>query len=217
MRDRAKRLGLVLGGTEIKQAEALTDAFYELGQVIKMTFVKLGAALGPTLVPLLTGLAEGIADITKQILDLAGGLTVLGAQIKLTLVEMLLAVVENIADIFNKLPGGIGRMFGAIVAGLKVLRTAAQKDLGKAQRSAQDKSGGDADKIAFSKSGSDQFKLELGRGTPEPVSTTGILSGFAAAQAASMGFNRPDPKKEEKEMVRLLGDIADSGPLLMEQ
>ena len=105
-------------------------------------------------------------------------------------------------------------MFGAIVAGLKVLRTAAQKDLGKAQRSAQDKSGDD---IAFSKSGSDQFKLELGRGTPDPVSTTGILSGFAAAQAASMGFNRPDPKKEEKEMVRLLGDIADNGPLLMEQ
>ena len=129
---------------------------------------------------------------------------------------MLLAVVENIADLFNKLPGGIGRMFGAIVAGLKVIRTAAQKDLGKAQRSAQDKSG-DADKITFSKSGSDQFKLELGRGTPEPVSTTGILSGFAAAQAAAFGFNRPDPKKEEKEMVRLLGDIADSGPLLMEQ
>ena len=214
MRDRAKRLGLVLGGSEIKQAEQLTDAFYELGQVIKMTFVKLGAALGPTLVPLLTGLAEGIADITNKILELAGGLTVLGAQIKLTLVEMLLAVVENIADLFNKLPGGIGRMFGAIVAGLKVIRTAAQKDLGKAQRSAQDKSG-DADKITFSKSGSD--KLELGRGTPEPVSTTGILSGFAAAQAAAFGFNRPDPKKEEKEMVRLLGDIADSGPLLMEQ
>lgn len=216
MRDRAKRLGLVLGGSEIKQAEELTDAFYELGQVIKMTFVKLGAALGPTLVPLLTGLAEGIADITNKILELAGGLTVLGAQIKLTLVEMLLAVVENIADLFNKLPGGIGRMFGAIVAGLKVIRTAAQKDLGKAQRSAQDKSG-DADKITLSKGGSDQFKLELGRGTPNPMSTTGILSGFAAAQAAAFGFNRPDPKKEEKEMVRLLGDIADSGPLLMEQ
>ena len=71
---------------------------------------------------------------------------------------MLLAVVENIADLFNKLPGGIGRMFGAIVAGLKVIRTAAQKDLGKAQRSAQDKSG-DADKITFSKSGSDQFQV----------------------------------------------------------
>lgn len=80
MRDRAQRLGLVLSGREIKQAEALTDAFYELGQVLKITVVKIGAALGPTLIVMLKGMAELIADITKKIENLGGGLTVLGAK-----------------------------------------------------------------------------------------------------------------------------------------
>ena len=81
--------------------------------MLKITVVKIGAALGPTLIPLLKGLAEGIADITKKIENLGGGLTILGAQIKLTLVEMLLAVFEQIADILNQLPGSLGVMFGA--------------------------------------------------------------------------------------------------------
>lgn len=209
MGERANRLGLVLSGTEIKQAEALTDAFYELGQVIKMTFVKLGAALGPSILPLLKGLAEGIADITNKIVALAGGLTVLGAQIKLTLVEMLLAVVENIADVFSKLPGGIGAMFGSMVAGLKLLRTEAQKDLAKAQRAAQ----GDG------KAGDEEDEP----GIPPPLKelgihggSTNILSGFAAGMASLLGDPGADPKKEEKEMVGLLGQIADAGPLVVQ-
>ncbi len=203
MRERANRLGLVLGGNEIKQAEALTDAFFELGEVLKMTFVKLGAALGPSLVPILKGLAEGIADITNNIIALAGGLTVLGAQIKLTLVEMLLAVVENIADLFNQLPGGIGAMFGAIVAGLKVLRTEAQKDLAKAQRGQQDKE----------EDGEGEVDSEQ---TPRLVSSN-ILSGFAAGMANMLGDpSQRDPKAEEKEMVKLLGNIADAGPLAVQ-
>ena len=209
MGERANRLGLVLSGTEIKQAEALTDAFYELGQVIKMTFVKLGAALGPSILPLLKGLAEGIADITNKIVALAGGLTVLGAQIKLTLVEMLLAVVENIADVFSKLPGGIGAMFGSMVAGLKLLRTEAQKDLAKAQRAAQ----GDG------KAGDEEEEP----GIPPPLKelgihggSTNILSGFAAGMASLLGDPGADPKKEEKEMVGLLGQIADAGPLVVQ-
>ena len=56
-----------------------------------------------------------------------------------------------------------------------------------------------------------------GTGTmPEPVATTGILSGFAAKYAAAFGFNRSDPKKEEKEMVGLLGKIVDAGPLVVQ-
>jgi len=211
MRERANRLGLVLGATEIKQAEALTDAFFELGQVIKMTFVKLGAALGPTLVPLLKGLAEGIADITKAILSLGGGLTVLGAQIKLTLVEMLLAVVENIANLFSKLPGGIGQMFGALVAGLKVLRTEAQKDLAKAQRAGQGK-GGEEEEEAEVESDLEKMKIPGIHGK-----STNILSGFAAGMAGLLGDpSQRDPKAEEKEMVKLLGDIADAGPLAVQ-
>lgn len=211
MRERANRLGLVLSGDEIRQAEALTDAFYELGQVVKMTFVKLGAALGPTLIPLLKGLAEGIADITNKIVSLAGGLTVLGAQIKLTLVEMLLAVVENIANIFSKLPGGIGAMFSAMIAGLKTLRTQAQKDLAAAQRAAQDKPGEEEEEGAAP-------------AEPEPMKIPGIhgrssniLSGFAAGMASMLGDpSQRDPKAEEKEMVRLLGDIAGAGPLAVQ-
>jgi len=209
MRERANRLGLVLGGTEIRQAEALTDAFFELGQVIKMTFVKLGAALGPTLLPLLKGLAEGIADITTSIIELAGGLTVLGAQIKLTLVEMILAVVENIADIFKKLPGGIGAMFGVIVNSLKVIRTEAQKDLAKAQRGQQEKDNGGEDGVD-----SDLENMEL---PGIHGKSTNMLSGFAAGMHGLLGDpSQRDPKAEEKEMVKLLGDIADAGPLVVQ-
>ena len=211
MRERANRLGLVLGGTEIRQAEALTDAFFELGQVIKMTFVKLGAALGPTLVPLLKGLAEGIADITTSIIELAGGLTILGAQIKLTLVEMILAVVENIADIFKKLPGGIGAMFGAIVNSLKILRTAAQKELQKAQINAGGK-GGKEEEGGEVESDLENMKIPGIHGK-----STNILSGFAAGMAGLLGDpSQRDPKKEEKEMVNLLGEIAGAGPLAVQ-
>lgn len=212
MRERANRLGLVLSGDEIRQAEALTDAFYELGQVVKMTFVKLGAALGPTLIPLLKGLAEGIADITNKIVSLAGGLTVLGAQIKLTLVEMLLAVVENIANIFSKLPGGIGSMFNAIVSGLKTLRTQAQKDLTAAQRAAQNKPGEGEEEDGVVDSDLENMKIPGIHGR-----SSNILSGFAAGMASMLGDpSQRDPKAEEKEMVRLLGDIADAGPLAVQ-
>ena len=213
---RANRLGLVLSSREIKQAEDLTDAFFEFGEVAKMVGIKIGAAFGPTLSVIFRGLAEAIADLMKSFEDLGGGVTVIGAQIKFAVADMYLSLFEQLEKVFSVLPASVGAIFKPILMALRAGKNAAFKDLMAAIRNtanASDKS----DKIAFSKSGSDQFKLELGRGTPNPISTTGILSGFAAAQAASMGFNRPDPKKEEKEMVRLLGDIADSGPLLMEQ
>ena len=212
---RANRLGLVLSGREIKQAEDLTDAFFEFGEVAKMVGIKIGAAFGPTLSAIFRGLAEAIADLMKSLEDLGGGVTVIGAQIKFAVADMYLSLFEQLEKVFSVLPASVGAIFKPILSALKAGKNAAFKDLIGAIRTTA--SGGAGEKITFTKSGSDQFKLELGRGTPEPVSTTGILSGFAAAQAASFGFNRPDPKKEEKEMVRLLGDIADSGPLLMEQ
>lgn len=211
MRERANRLGLVLSGREIRQAEALTDAFFELGQVVKMTFVKVGAALGPTLIPILKGLAEGIADITNRIVSLAGGLTVLGAQIKLTLVEMMLAVVENISSLLNKLPGGIGAMFNAIVGGLRTMRKEAQKDLTAAQRAQQDKPG-----EGEGGAGPDAPQEPL-RGLKITGTSSNVLSGFAAGMAGLLGDpSQADPKKEEKEMVNLLGQIADAGPLAVQ-
>lgn len=210
MRERAQRLGLVLSGREIKQAEALTDAFFELGQVLKMTVVKIGAAFGPTLIPLLKGLAEFIADITKKIENLGGGLTVLGAQIKLTLVEMLLAVFEQIADILNQLPGGLGVMFGAVVKGLRMIRTQAQKDLTAAQRAAQDRPGEEEEPGAVKLT-----NMQAERGFTGV--STNILSGFAAGMAGLLGDpSQADPKKEEKEMVGLLEEIADAGPLAVQ-
>ena len=211
MRDRAQRLGLVLSGREIKQAEALTDAFYELGQVLKITVVKIGAALGPTLLPFLKGLAEGIADITKKIIKLGGGLTVLGAQIKLTLVEMLLAVFEQIADILNQLPGSLGVMFGAVVKGLRMIRTQAQKDLTAAQRAAQDRPGEEE------AGGVKLTNLQQQQGLGITGVSTNMLSGFAAGMAGLLGDpSQADPKKEEKEMVGLLEEIADAGPLAVQ-
>jgi hypothetical protein len=210
MRDRAQRLGLVLSGREIKQAEALTDAFYELGQVLKITVVKIVAALGPTLIPLLKGLAEGIADITKKIENIGGGLTILGAQIKLTLVEMLLAVFEQIADILNQLPGSLGVMFGAVVKGLRMIRTQAQKDLTAAQRAAQDRPGEEEEPGAVKLT-----NMQAERGFTGV--STNILSGFAAGMAGLLGDpSQADPKKEEKEMVGLLEEIADAGPLAVQ-
>ena len=210
MRDRAQRLGLVLSGREIKQAEALTDAFFELGQVLKITVVKIGAALGPTLIPLLKGLAEGIADITKKIENLGGGLTILGAQIKLTLVEMLLAVFEQIADILNQLPGSLGVMFGAVVKGLRMIRTQAQKDLTAAQRAAQDRPGEEEEPGAVKLT-----NMQAERGFTGV--STNVLSGFAAGMAGLLGDpSQADPKKEEKEMVGLLEEIADAGPLAVQ-
>lgn len=211
MRERAKRLGLVLSSREISQAEELTDAFYELGQVLKMTFVKIGAALGPTLLPIIKGLAEGIADITNAIVKLGGGLTVLGAQIKLTIIEMILGVVDGVGALLDKLPGGIGAMFRAVTVGLKIMRKQAQKELTAAGFASQE----DRKGIAFD----DRGPYAPGPSKPitaEPVATTGILSGFAAQYAAAFGFNRADPKKEEKEMVKLLGEIADAGPLAVQ-
>lgn len=211
MRERAKRLGLVLSSREISQAEELTDAFYELGQVLKMTFVKIGAALGPTLLPIIKGLAEGIADITNAIVKLGGGLTVLGAQIKVTIIEMILGVVDGVGALLDKLPGGIGAMFRAVTVGLKIMRKQAQKELTAAGFASQE----DRKGIAFD----DRGPYAPGPSKPitaEPVATTGILSGFAAQYAAAFGFNRADPKKEEKEMVKLLGEIADAGPLAVQ-
>ena len=185
--------------------------FYELGQVLKITVVKIGAALGPTLIPLLKGLAEGIADITKKIENLGGGLTILGAQIKLTLVEMLLAVFEQIADILNQLPGSLGVMFGAVVKGLRMIRTQAQKDLTAAQRAAQDRPG---DEEA---GGVKLTNLQQQQGLGITGVSTNMLSGFAAGMAGLLGDpSQADPKKEEKEMVGLLEEIADAGPLAVQ-
>ena len=122
-----------------------------------------------------------------------------------------MAVVENIANIFSKLPGGIGAMFNAMIAGLKTLRTQAQKDLAAAQRAAQDKPGEEEEEGAAP-------------AEPEPMKIPGIhgrssniLSGFAAGMASMLGDpSQRDPKAEEKEMVRLLGDIAGAGPLAVQ-
>ena len=124
---------------------------------------------------------------------------------------MILAVVENIADIFKKLPGGIGAMFGAIVNSLKILRTAAQKELQKAQINAGGK-GGKEEEGGEVESDLENMKIPGIHGK-----STNILSGFAAGMAGLLGDpSQRDPKKEEKEMVNLLGEIAGAGPLAVQ-
>lgn len=213
LRDRANRLGLVLSSREISQAEELTDAFFEFGEVAKMAAIKIGAAFGPSLKIIFTGLAEAIADLMKAFEDLGGGITVIGQQIKFALTDIYAKMFEQLEPIFNMLPTRMKSVFAPIMAALKAGRGKALKDLTAAITS----TAGDAGKIKFIKSGSDQIGTPTrARPRPEPVATTGLLSGFAAQYAAAFGFNRADPKKEEKQMVNLLEEIADAGPLAVQ-
>lgn len=210
LRDRANRLGLVLSSREIRQAEELTDAFFEFGEVAKMAAIKIGAAFGPSLKIIFTGLAEAIADLTKMFEDLGGGITIIGQQIKFALTDIFAQLFEQLEPIFKMLPTRMKAMFAPIMAALKAGRGKALRDLADAITNTA------AGKIVFADdSGSFQPGPPTGA-RPEPVATTGILSGFAAQYAAAFGFNRADPKKEEKQMVNLLEEIADAGPLAVQ-
>ena len=211
LRDRANRLGLVLSSREIRQAEELTDAFFEFGEVAKMAAIKIGAAFGPSLKVIFTGLAEAIADLSKMFEDLGGGITIIGQQIKFALTDIYAKMFEQLEPIFNMLPTRMKSMFAPIMSALKAGRSKAFRDLTDAIKD----TAGDAGKIVFTDSGSFQPGKPTGA-RPEPVATTGILSGFAAQYAAAFGFNRADPKKEEKQMVNLLEEIADAGPLAVQ-
>jgi len=211
LRDRANRLGLVLSSREIRQAEELTDAFFEFGEVAKMAAIKIGAAFGPSLKVIFTGLAEAIADLSKMFEDLGGGITIIGQQIKFAMTDIYAKMFEQLEPIFKMLPTRMRAMFAPIMSALKAGRSKAFRDLTEAIKD----TAGDAGKIVFTDSGSFQPGAPTGV-RPEPVATTGILSGFAAQYAAAFGFNRADPKKEEKQMVNLLEEIADAGPLAVQ-
>jgi len=212
LRNRANRLGLVLSSREIQQAEELTDAFFEFGEVAKMAAIKIGAVFGPSLKIIFTGLAEAIADLMKAFEELGGGITVIGQQIKFALTDIFVTLFKQLEPIFNTLPTRMKSIFAPIMAALKAGRGRALRDLTEAITS----TAGDAGKIVFTEdSGSFQPGAPTGA-RPEPVATTGILSGFAAQYAAAFGFNRADPKKEEKQMVNLLEEIADAGPLAVQ-
>jgi len=210
LRDRANRLGLVLSSREIKQAEELTDAFFEFGEVAKMAAIKIGAAFGPTLKMIFTGLAEAIADLTKMFEDMGGGITIMAQEIKFAITDLFFTLFKELEPLFKMLPGRLKHIFKPIMAALSAGRAKALKDLTDAIKDTA------TGKIVFADD-SGSFKPGPGGGArPEPVATTGILSGFAAQYAAQFGLNRPDPKKEEKEMVRLLDKIADTPPLAVQ-
>jgi len=210
LRDRANRLGLVLSSREIKQAEELTDAFFEFGEVAKMAAIKIGAAFGPSLKIIFTGLAEAIADLTKMFEDMGGGITIMAQEIKFAITDLFFTLFKELEPLFKMLPGRLKHIFKPIMAALSAGRAKALKDLTDAIKDTA------TGKIVFADdSGSFQPGPPTGA-RPEPVATTGILSGFAAQYAAAFGLNRADPKKEEKEMVRLLGEIADAPPLAVQ-
>ena len=212
LRDRANRLGLVLSSKEIKQAEELTDAFFEFGEVAKMAAIKIGAAFGPSLKIIFTGLAEAIADLTKMFEDMGGGITIMAQEIKFAITDLFFTLFKELEPLFKMLPGKLKHIFKPIMAALSAGRAKALKDLTDAIK---DTATGKTDKIVFTDSGSFQPGPPTGV-RPEPVATTGILSGFASQYAAAFGLNRADPKKEEKQMVALLEDIADAGPLAVQ-
>lgn len=159
-----------------------------------MAAIKIGAAFGPSLKVIFTGLAEAIADLSKMFEDLGGGITIIGQQIKFAMTDIYAKMFEQLEPIFKMLPTRMRAMFAPIMSALKAGRSKAFRDLTEAIKD----TAGDAGKIVFTDSGSFQPGAPTGV-RPEPVATTGILSGFAAQYAAAFGFNRADPKKEEKQ------------------
>ena len=125
----------------------------------------------------------------------------------------------GIADSLRaKYKAGMGRVTAQQVGGQTALANSMTALAGKWSKLTDPVKKGDSP-FGPGRSPADYAEEQPGAGTgarPEPVATTGILSGFAAKYAAAFGFNRSDPKKEEKEMVGLLGKIVDAGPLVVQ-
>ena len=144
----------------------------------------------------------------------------------LSAIEMAESALERLTGKSWGIAADLRAKYGNITGGMDGAGTAAQTELAAAMAALASKWAKLTDPVKKGdspfgpgRSWDDYAEQQPGAGTgtrPEPVATTGILSGFAAKYAAAFGYNRSDPKKEEKEMVVLLEEIADAGPLVVQ-
>lgn len=67
MQERAKRLGLVMGGEDADAAAALGDAMDDVGAAIKAAWIGIGAAVAPTITKLAQAAAEIVGVISNWV------------------------------------------------------------------------------------------------------------------------------------------------------
>ncbi|WP_290164533.1 hypothetical protein [uncultured Parasutterella sp.] len=108
MEDRAKRLGLVMSGDDVKAAAALGDRFSELGMVFDSFGNTLSAKIAPVLTPIIDDLVEFIAKNKEAF---AGRVSQAVAQFAQAIKRI---DFQAIADGCMKAFDAIGRVFDAI-------------------------------------------------------------------------------------------------------
>ena len=108
MEDRAKRLGLVMSGDDVKAAAALGDRFSELGMVFDSFGNTLSAKIAPVLTPIIDDLVEFIAKNKEAF---AGGVSQAVAQFAQAIKRI---DFQALADGCMKAFDAIGRVFDAI-------------------------------------------------------------------------------------------------------
>lgn len=108
MEDRAKRLGLVMSGDDVKAAAALGDRFSELGMVFDSFGNTLSAKIAPVLTPIIDDLVEFIAKNKEAF---AGRVSQAVAQFAQAIKRI---DFQALADGCMKAFDAIGRVFDAI-------------------------------------------------------------------------------------------------------
>lgn len=108
MQDRAKRLGLVMSGDDVKAAAALGDRFSELGMVFDSFGNTLSAKIAPVLTPIIDDLVEFIAKNKEAF---AGRVSQAVAQFAQAIKRI---DFQALADGCMKAFDAIGRVFDAI-------------------------------------------------------------------------------------------------------
>lgn len=108
MQDRAKRLGLVMSGDDVKAAVALGDRFSELGMVFDSFGNTLSAKIAPVLTPIIDDLVEFIAKNKEAF---AGRVSQAVAQFAQAIKRI---DFQALADGCMKAFDAIGRVFDAI-------------------------------------------------------------------------------------------------------
>lgn len=124
MQDRAKRLGLVMSGDDVKAAAALGDRFSELGMVFDSFGNTLSAKIAPVLTPIIDDLVEFIAKnkeafagrVSQAVAQFAQAIKLIDFQ---ALADGCMKAFDVIGRVFDAIGGfeTVLKAIGAILAG----------------------------------------------------------------------------------------------------
>ena len=128
MQDRAKRLGLVMSGDDVKAAAALGDRFSELGMVFDSFGNTLSAKIAPVLTPIIDDLVEFIAKnkeafagrVSQAVAQFAQAIKRIDFQ---ALADGCMKAFDAIGRVFDAIGGfeTVLKAIGAILAGKVIL------------------------------------------------------------------------------------------------